>query len=417
MTFTFGQLASTSDPEKWKDNGDSSTTLNGKLLLANYAGALTTRQQLLGYLKNPAEKHIAIASTVDAARTGFYRVTGISADTPADIVSGFLPFDASLERVQGASYPLVEMMTSGADRRGIPAGVVAVPWHAVPATWSGYDGNQSGGPIGLFLRSGAGANVWFFSGTNYYGTGGVPWIVNAGAAPANFYDAPVQFKSSGNLSIGRQIISDPTSWELNNTFVRVQPDNTGSNLIKIAVNAGAGWSTDVSFKFTSDNGATFWPGPPRSVTILRNGPERIAVRLAVPVNGFFAVGVYYVDLTLRRGSRYVQGMVTSTWSTRWGIQFAGGNPIATVDANGGARMTTATISGHSFLIASGGAGTLPTWTNAAGRCALAAAGTRFDFALGAEINTAGPAAAPDRGIDLRDQYFGAVTEQQWMVAQ
>ena len=420
MSFSLGQLGGVTDPVTWQDNGPDQVSLSGKLNLGSGTSAMVARQQLLGYLGNPDEKYIPIVSTVDTARTGFYRITSMQVDTTPENVSGMLPFAAKVEKLPGYSYPLIEMLLSGAARAGSVGS--PTPWHAVPSTWNGYD--MGGAALhGLWVRGGAthgsGKDIWMMTDAAYYG----PLLATqAGCAPANFYDCAVQFTSAGNLVVGRQFPSDPTSWVLANQMLELSQDTSGSNLLKIRMHDGTAWSASTSFKLTSDAGTTFWGGTTgvRSVTLLRNGPERVAIRLALPMNPAYATGAATVDLTLRRGSRYIEGSVKSNFSGKWGLQYSANQTTTAVDGTGGAHRMTGTVSdnhggaGHRIILGCGQAVTYDDATT--GRCALTANGTQFDFLLGSDIQ-AGSAVAPDRATDIRDQYYAAVTETQWVVAQ
>ncbi|NUR71120.1 MAG: hypothetical protein HOU81_09885 [Hamadaea sp.] len=180
-------------------------------------------------------------------------------------------------------------------------------------------------------------------------------------------------------------------WQVDNGLVRVLGASDGSFSV-------AAWDPDVnawaSVKSNAPtvNGVTLTGAP--ELTILRNDPEEVTVRLSYPT----APGRATVDLGLRRGGRFVTGVFKRHASATLGITRTAAEAATAV--TGGLRATAADADGNRFVMGSSKTLTTTTATAAISKASV----TQLDFFLGHEIG-ASPAAG-DAFADLLVQYLG-----------
>lgn len=137
-----------------------------------------------------------------------------------------------------------------------------------------------------------------------------------------------RFLLNGLERISTRFTCTTTGWEMNNGLVRVKPYTGGSNgTIFIAIYDGTAWrelAWDVRVDVSSVKPVDHF----RSVTVVRNDPECLTVRIAAvrpnPDDGTLVL----IDMTLRRGSRLLEFYVQ--------LQSSGTIAIATTvaDPNG-----------------------------------------------------------------------------------
>lgn len=131
--------------ESW-DGGRVTVAL--VLRAATLADLLALREQVLGLADNPDEPVVPVIVDGDDRLTGFYTVGSVSVEDPAG-AHAFLQLSGSvqLERVSGASAPLIEARTVFAQRSG---SYTATSWQAVSGTAAGY---SAGGTVTDATRS------------------------------------------------------------------------------------------------------------------------------------------------------------------------------------------------------------------------------------------------------------------------
>jgi hypothetical protein len=179
-----------------------------------------------------------------------------------------------------------------------------------------------------------------------------------------------------------------TGWEINNGLVKV----AGGSDATVTVSAYAGaWESPKGYVPTVNG--TSLTGIPQ-FTILRNDPEEVTVRLTYPQ----APGRVTVDLGLRRGSRFVTGVIKRHASATLGVARTAAEAATVV--TGGLRATSADADGNRFAMGSSKTLTTVTTTAAISK----AAQTQLDFFLGHEVG--GSPAAGDAFADLLVQYLG-----------
>lgn len=127
-----------------------------------------------------------------------------------------------------------------------------------------------------------------------------------GATPTAFQAGRVRITQGGIERTGTNITLTPTGWEMSNGLVRVKADT-----ISVTATLRVGWWTggswhdrgwDVRMSGTTIDDSMF-----RAATVIRNDPEACTLRVIAEGSG--TGSRYLIDLTLRRGSRFVEGYV------------------------------------------------------------------------------------------------------------
>lgn len=135
---------------------------------------------------------------------------------------------------------------------------------------------------------------------------GIPAGVNPrwGCSVASFNGGRVRLLMSGVERAGTGIRASATGWELNNGLVKVAP--AGDTLVVSAWTNGA-WQAKAWRLGATVGGITYEMIPAAQMTVLRNDNECVTIRLlSTSAPG---PGSTLADLTLRRGSRFVEGYI------------------------------------------------------------------------------------------------------------
>lgn len=224
---------------------------------------------------------------------------------------------------------------------------------------------------------------------------------------ASFQSGRARFLSGGIERTGAGILLPTTGWEFNNGLVRVKPGTSGVTSLLVAAYTGGAWrekAWDVRIA-----GDTLVPGTHfMGVTLLRNDPEMVSVRILAiqPSSGQRVI----LDLSLRRGSRIVEGYVQRSTS---------GDLMVCLDA----LETFTDSSASGYVVASANdangnmsvAGSAKTFTAAANGGVFLTPATAMDFWLGYVVGGTG-AVVGDQAINLRDQYIASALEATMVVA-
>jgi hypothetical protein len=191
------------------------------------------------------------------------------------------------------------------------------------------------------------------------------------------------------------------AWTLSNGLTRVIAATPGTlrvdHYISGAWTAGKVWNVS-----RGGSGSANALGPADGVTVLRNDYEAATIRLVTT----FAAGRSILDLTLRRGSRFVEGYLQTDASTTLGVSLLNAE-AGTAPASGGYIAATVNDA-HGDRAAAGSARTFVANTAATGF--YKASVVALDFWLGLVV-AGGSAVAGDAAVDLQAQYVGAMAER------
>lgn len=178
-------------------------------------------------------------------------------------------------------------------------------------------------------------------------------------------------------AVGMLTPTGVTSWSFDNGHVRVSSSTNGTFSVQFWT--GSAWSA-VKRIYAVFASALFGAAP--ELTILRNDPEELTVRLSWPT----LPGRRQADLGIRRGSRFVTVSMATHSSTTLGLQLtfaeAGtAQTVGTASQVGGARATAADADGVRVVFGS----SRVVAVNAVAFAITKAAQTRFDAFIGAEV--------------------------------
>lgn len=181
-------------------------------------------------------------------------------------------------------------------------------------------------------------------------------------------------------------------WTLSNSLVEVV--SASGSTLDVRWHNGTSWSGWKNFGFTLGGSGL---GTAVAASILHNEYERVTIRVLFNRS---PVGRVVIDLTLRRGARFVEYVMKSSSSATLGVTRTT-NEGATA-ASGYVRATSDDADGHRYLL-----GSLGTFTSdlSAGAISRAASVVLNGF-IGAEIGDE----VQDQGDKLMLQYVGAGSE-------
>lgn len=201
---------------------------------------------------------------------------------------------------------------------------------------------------------------------------------------------------------GTDVRIDPDEFLLSNGLVRVSLSTSGTSSLNVESYNGTSWAPkiwDVAVDAGAAIPATAWD----SCTVIRNEMEHCILRL-VTAQGPGELGRLQLDLSLRRGSRFIEGFLRRSSSASLSVYLdvaeaktdtlSGGYTTATNNDGAGNRAT---------------AGSARTFTAHANLGIVKAATTTLGFYLGVVVG-GGSAVSGDQAANLRDQYIAAMPE-------
>ena len=413
MTLQIGRVTGLPEPTQWTQTGDRTATVTGSYVASSLQDGLTKRDQILGLANDYDEPVVPLIMSTQTRLIGYYKVLGAAHTTdPFTMVRGNLyDYTVDLEAVPGFSNPLFESIITGGLLNNVVGAVNGdAQWfHAFPLTTVEYFGGS-----GVFYdRVG-----WDGTTRMLYGTTSAPSITaHFYLAPANYYIGAATFEQGSPYAtvVGRQEVqADLVNWRLSNGLVRVTPNATAGKL-DVSHWKGAAWAAAKTYRFTETlngylvNGFT-------SVTVLRNCPEETTIRLGAISSGGLGWGRINIDLGLRRGDRLVRGYLSSDSQGDW--QVARDTTEAATAITYGAvtlgniRATANDADGNRYVLISDQKAVTSDLVN--GKLTQNAPSYTMDFGIGSEIGGSG-SSAPERAVDIAQQYLAVQGEKQQVV--
>lgn len=341
------------------------------------------RQDLLG-LKNSL---VPVVFTNKTELNGYYVVKDVNSDLnnwTGEVIT--VNWQVILTRAGSDAEVDIESRLAGALTRSNEHSATGERWHAPPighfAYWTGatipsvVTRTGADGPIVVYRGVPASTNPRFACLATDYLEGRV-----------SFLDEDDRERSGTSLSL------DASDWTLTNGLVRVKPLSS-SGVLEIAAYTGSwsakSWDLKVS-------GTTL--GVPDAVTLLRNDPECVIVRLLWT----HTVGRTEVDLTLRRGARHVELYMKRQTAATIRVELV--TAAAATSATGYIRATANDGAGNRYIIGSAKDFEVDLVNGAIYQDSV----TVLDAFIGV-IAAGSGAVSGDAGDDIRAQYLGAPTE-------
>lgn len=228
-----------------------------------------------------------------------------------------------------------------------------------------------------------------------------------GCTPTNYYGGRARILDTLEVSTENEIEGtnhrlSTTGWSLTNGLVNVTA-TASAGIIDVQSYSGGAYHTNLWKIQRNGVNVEAW----QSVSILRNTFEQCIIRLTANIVN--APGRVTVDLSLKRGSRFVEGYYQSTSSTT--LKVVNANTTASTSATAGTVVKSSNdTNGNRPII-----GSAHTFTadNTNGGISKAST-TSLDFYLGAVISATSPASG-DAAADLQAQYIGTLPESTYLV--
>lgn len=306
---------------------------------------------------------IPVTFTDKPERSGYYTVKSSGA-TYSEHLNERVTTDwkVSLDRVGSDAETDLQSRLTGAVRLN-DFSLTGERWHAPPIGHYGYYTGSSN-PTTM-TRTGADGTMTVYRS--------VPAGVSPrwGCPPASYLTGRVKAATTGAQEVyGVDVPLAAAGWALSNGFVNIAPGASGTLNVQ-TYSDGAyrskEWNVSVAGSASS---ITSWDG----ATLLRNDPEMVILRL---IKGL-SPGRATLDLTLRRGSRFVEGYLQTGTSATLAAYRASLEMNTSAAASGYVTATADDADGNVFVI-----GSARTFTAHANGGLIKSAATALDFFIGA----------------------------------
>jgi hypothetical protein len=332
---------------------------------------------------------IPVTFTDKPERNGYYAVKTSSA-TYTEYRTEMVTSDwkVSLDRIGSDAETDLQSRLTGAVRLN-DFSLAGERWHAPPIGHYGYYTGATN-PTTM-TRTGADGAMTVYRG--------VPASVSPrwGCLPTAYLAGRVKVTTTGSQEVyGVDVPLAASGWSLSNGLVNVTP-SASATLDVQAYTGGAYhsklWNVSVAGSASS---ITSWDG----ATLLRNDPEMAIVRLVKGQNP----GRATLDLTLRRGSRFVEGYLQTGTSATLAAYRSTLETNTSFAASGYVTATANDSDGNRFAV--GSARSFTAHTNGG---VIKSAATAMDFWIGVAAG-GGSAVSGDAATDLRNMYVACMPE-------
>lgn len=318
---------------------------------------------------------------------GLYQVT--------DVSTSYENWDDTVGRVD---YSITALMFGPDNAVDVESGVVAVvrqndftltgeTWHAPPIGAYGYYTGSTHPSV--LSRVGEDGTVTVYRN--------IPSGVSPrwGIAATNWTEGGARVTVNGTPRVSTNIVVPVSGWTLENSIVKIGPGSTGTFTVS-HWDSGA-WVTK---EWNVSVGGTGAPdlGTFDAATIITNTPEMCTLRLLKSKSP----GRSTLDLTLRRGSRFVECYLKTDSSATLSLWLDASETLTNNTASGYVVATSNDANGNRLT-----AGTAHSCTYNSNLGFYVTSSTEFDFYIGLVFN-GGTAVSGDAATDLLNQYVGAL---------
>lgn len=395
-------------PRRWSVDGDE-VDLEGSLTADSLGRLVMLRAQVSGLVDNRDEPVVAVSWAGDASVDGYYRVLGGGVPMPArGLAARKLDYSLRLRKI--AVYPRIESVLVGdavrTNAHSIAKGTT-VPWWGVPDDAT-MDYVPAASAATRVAATGT-VKIWYrTNGTVLYNR-----TCGWACAPGDYYDGACRFEvtpdgTSWVALVGRRLPNthQQYGWRITNGLVRVSVTG-GDGLVTVEHYVSGSWSVSKTYKLTVGSTPSTI-GSFRTVTVKRNSPEVVTVRLGLDQSNGAVPAAVTVDLTLRRGALWVEGVMARTAEVVTYLANEMGVYRNTAEAataiTSGLRATSNDAAGGKYWMATSLA---KTNVLTQGGFYATAAVNEFDFALGYEPPSA---TGPDTFTNQVYAYFAPLDE-------
>lgn len=397
----------------------------GSVAAANRRGtAAAVRDRLMALVDSRDELVVPVTFSEDTTVDGWYRLDGASVDyNAATLNDGYLSWSADLTRVGEGAMPQVEVVSS--------YGVITNGWSVTNTTLNSNKAVISGAPSTAYDGSNGyrgpdgGSRVAETGTLNIFAAlSGVPaspgtvihrWSIDPDDAYIGGCSLVGTYAGlSSVLCLGRGMTPAAEGMIVSNGIVRA---TIASGVLKVQAYDSGSWVNvgPLTWVFTISDGGSpstlAWSQTAR-VTVLRNSPEEVSVRLLGASNLPAKYGRVWVDLTVKRGHRIVFVTVRSDVEIFWTVDPS--TATACTNISGGMRQTNADASGNRFVLTGGQSVTSNSTTGQLYNSG-ASGSYKFTVGIGTEFNGAS-AATIDTAVNVAQQFLAGPSETQRIVA-
>lgn len=332
---------------------------------------------------------VPVTFTDKPERSGYYMVKS-AGSTYTEHLNERVTADwkVSLDRIGSDSETDLQSRLTGAVRLN-DFSLTGERWHAPPIGHYAYYTSSTNATT--MTRTGADGAMTVYRS--------VPASVSPrwGCLPTAYLTGRVKVATAASQEVyGVDVPLAATGWTLSNGLVNVAP-SASATLDVQAYTSGAYrsklWNVSVAGSASS---VTSWDG----ATLLRNDPEMCILRLTKSLSP----GRATLDLTLRRGSRFVEGYLQTGTSATLTAYRSSLETNTSFAASGYVVATSNDADGNKF--AAGSARTFTAHTNGG---VIKAAATALDFWIGVAAGGSS-AVSGDAATDLRNQYAACLPE-------
>lgn len=305
---------------------------------------------------------IPVTFTDKPERNGFYMVTSASS-TYTENLNEMVTADwkVGLDRVGSDSETDLQSRLTGAVRLN-DFSLTGERWHAPPIGHYGYYTGATN-PT-LMTRTGADGTITVYRG--------VPANISPrwGCPPTSYLTGRAKVTTTAAQEVyGVDVPLAATGWSLTNGLVNATYSASGS--LDVQAYTGNAWHSKLWNVSVAGSGGSIigWD----QATLLRNDPEMCILRLTEGLNP----GRATLDLTLRRGSRVIEGYLQTGTSATLAAYLATAETNTSVAASGYVTATNDDADGNKFAV-----GSARTFTAHPSGGVIKAAATGMDFWIG-----------------------------------
>ena len=334
----------------------------------------------------------AVTFTDKPERNGYYQVKS-SSSTLVEYVGDMLSAEwkVSMDRLGSEGEVDLQSRLTGAARLN-DYFLTGERWQAPPVGhWGYYTGATSPSTM---VRTGQDGPITVYRSIP---PGVAPrW----GCAPEDYLAGRVRISSTAGEMEGTDRPLPPGDWSLGNALVNVTP-TVSAGVLDVQAYTGGAWHSKLYTVSLGGAPLAGWD----SASILRNDLEHCVVRLTASRSP----GRVTLDLTLRRGSRFVEGYLQSGAAGTLAVYRQTLEVNTSVAASGYVVASGNDANGNRFCV-----GSARTFTAHANGGVSKTSAASLDFWIGVQAGGGTPASG-DAATDLRAQYIGALSEATYAV--
>jgi len=269
-------------------------------------------------------------------------------------------------------------------------GLTGARWHAPPALHGGYMPSAGIAWVDRPISDGGNINVY----TNVSASANPRWHV----ALSDYQKGRVRVLVDSVERTSTAVRPSQYAWELSNGLVKVTPSSSASWNIEFW--DGSAWESKAwNVSVSSSSGYGLFD---QGVSVLRNNYEAATLRMLGA--DYFQTSRVSIDLTLRRGARFVEGRLWMPNTTNIWIQRATAEAATAPASSGYVRATSNDANGNRFVV-----GSARSFTALTAQGGFTKPNTNFDFFIGSEVGGSA-AGTGNAAADLVSQYLASMSE-------